>query len=308
MASLRTWLAVGLTGIAVVGAATLGVALAPDGRPGRPASAPPVTAVTDDPILVGAGDIASSGSGDSATAKLLAQIPGTVFTIGDNAYPHGAAADFRRYYRPTWGKFLDRTRPAPGNHDYETSGARAYFDYFGAAAGPGRRGYYSYDLGSWHIVSLNSEISMRAGSAQERWLRRDLDASSQQCTLAYWHRPRFTSGAFHAPSTSTGPLVRALYDHHADVIVNGHNHQYERFGKMNPRGRSDSARGIRFFVAGMGGGSHYPFGTVQPHSQRRNSSAYGVLKLTLHADYYDWEFVPVAGQNFTDRGTTACNG
>lgn len=258
-------------------------------------------------MLVGAGDISNSGSGDSATAALLDNISGTVFTTGDNVYPDGTSSQFNTYYEPTWGRHQARTRPSPGNHDYHTSGASGYFTYFGANAGPSGRGYYSYDLGNWHVVSLNSEISMATGSAQEQWLRSDLAASTKPCTVAYWHKPRFTSGANHAPDTSTGPLVQVLYDHNADVILTGHNHQYERFAPMNPSGGLDTARGIRHFVAGMGGASHYGFGTIRPNSQARNSDTYGVLKLTLHANSYNWRFVPEAGKTYSDGGTSSCH-
>jgi acid phosphatase type 7 len=260
-----------------------------------------------DPVLVGAGDIATSGSADSATANLLDGIAGTVFTAGDNAYPDGTTSNFNTYYEPTWGRHKARTRPSPGNHDYHVSGAADYYSYFGANAGPAGRGYYSYDLGTWHIVSLNSEVSMSVGSAQETWLRNDLAASTKPCTLAYWHKPRWTSGANHPPNTATGPLVQALYDRNAEVIVTGHNHQYERFAPMNPSGAADSARGIREFVAGMGGAGLYGFGTIQPNSQARNNNTFGVLKLTLHANSYDWQFVPAAGGTYTDSGTTACH-
>ncbi|MFE9255243.1 DNRLRE domain-containing protein [Streptomyces sp. NPDC006879] len=260
-----------------------------------------------DPVLVGAGDIANSGSGDSATASLLDNIPGTVFTTGDNAYPDGTASDFATYYEPTWGRHKARTRPAPGNHDYHTSGASAYYSYFGANAGPAGRGYYSYDLGNWHVVSLNSEISMSAGSAQEQWLRADLAGSNKPCTVAYWHKPRWTSSSGHGPSTSTGPLVQALYDYDAELILTGHNHQYERFAPQNPSGQLDNARGIRQFVAGMGGASFYGFGTIQPNSEARNSNTFGVLKLTLHEASYDWEFVPQAGKTYNDSGTGTCH-
>ncbi|HEX6685614.1 MAG TPA: metallophosphoesterase [Candidatus Limnocylindrales bacterium] len=262
---------------------------------------------TDDPVLVGAGDIANSGSADSATANLLDGIPGTIFTAGDNAYPDGSASNFTTYYEPTWGRHKARTRPSPGNHDYVTAGASAYYNYFGVNAGPSGRGYYSYDLGNWHIVSLNSEVSMATGSAQEQWLRQDLAASTKPCTLAYWHRPRFTSGSLHAPSTATGPLVQALYEFNAEVIVTGHNHHYERFAPMNPGGTLDNTRGIRHFVAGMAGAGFYTFGTIQPNSQARNNDTNGVLKFTLHSDGYTWQFVPVAGKTYTDSGTTACH-
>ncbi|GAA3771765.1 hypothetical protein GCM10022225_68820 [Plantactinospora mayteni] len=269
---------------------------------------PPTTPPSSgDPVLVGAGDIATSGSGDSATAALLDSIAGTVFTTGDNVYDNGTASEFNSYYQPTWGRHKARTRPSPGNHDYNTSGATGYYNYFGSTAGPAGQGYYSYDLGNWHVVSLNSNVSMSAGSAQERWLRADLAANTRPCTLAYWHHPLFTSGANHAPSTATRPLYQALYDYDADVAVFGHNHQYERFAPQNPSGARDTSRGIRSFVAGMGGASHYGFGTIAPNSEARNSDTYGVLKFTLHANGYSWQFVPEAGKSYADSGTGTCH-
>jgi acid phosphatase type 7 len=157
------------------------------------------------------------------------------------------------------------------------------------------------------VVSLNSETSMSVGSAQEQWLRNDLAANTQPCIFAHWHRPRFTSGSNHSGSTATGPLVQALYDHRADLVVTGHNHQYERFAQMNPSGQLDTANGTRHFVAGVGGAGLYSFGTVQPNSQARNSDTHGVLKFTLHANSYDWQYVPVAGRTYTDSGTTTCH-
>jgi len=272
-----------------------------------PSPSPTVSPAPGDPVLVGAGDIADSGSRDSATANLLDGIAGTVFTAGDNVYPNGTASDFANFYEPTWGRHKARTRPAPGNHDYNTSGATGYYNYFGASAGPSGRGYYSYDLGNWHIVSLNSEVSTSSTSAQVQWLRADLAASTKPCTFAYWHKPRFTSGSNHAPNTAVGPMVQALYDFNAEVIVAGHNHQYERFAPMNPSGGLDTARGIRHFVAGMGGAGAYSFGTIQPNSQARNSGAAGVLKFTLHANGYSWQFVPVAGQTYSDSGSGSCH-
>ena len=268
-----------------------------------PTTPPP----SGDPVLVGAGDISNSGSGDTATAALLDGIAGTVFTTGDNVYNNGTTSEFNTYYQPTWGRHKARTRPSPGNHDYNTSGASGYYRYFGANAGPSGQGYYSYNLGNWHIVSLNSNVSMRATSPQVQWLRADLPANTRPCTLAYWHHPLFTSGANHAPSTSTRPLYQALYDFNADVVVFGHNHQYERFAPQNPTGGLDNARGLRAFVAGMGGASHYSFGTIQPNSQARNSDTYGVLKFTLHANSYDWQFVPQAGRTYADSGTGTCH-
>ena len=259
-----------------------------------------------DPVLVGAGDIAScSGSGDEATAKLIEGIAGTVYTTGDNAYESGSSSEFADCYDPTWGRFKSRTYPSPGNHEYNTSGATGYYEYFGAAAGDPTKGYYSYNLGTWHIVVLNSEISTASGSAQEKWLREDLIANPTTCTLAYWHQPRFSSSSSHGSTISVQPLWQALYDHHADVVINGHDHTYERFDPQSPSGAAD-VNGIREFVAGMGGRSHYGFGTILPNSVARNSDTYGVLKFTLHTDSYDWQFVPEAGKNYADSGTALC--
>ncbi|HJS19261.1 MAG TPA: metallophosphoesterase [Anaerolineales bacterium] len=262
-------------------------------------------AQTSDPVFVGAGDIASCGNNqDEATANLLDSIPGTVFTLGDNVYPDGTLTQYNNCYGPTWGRHKNRTRPVPGNHDYHVFGAAGYFDYFGAAAGDRSRGYYSYDLGAWHIIALNSEIAHNAGSAQEQWLRADLTAHPNVCTLAYWHKPRFSSGA-HGNSNSFQALWQALYEYRADVILNGHDHTYERFAPQTPNGQADS-NGIREFVVGTGGAGLYVFSAIKPNSEVRNNTAHGVLKLTLHATSYDWQFVPIAGQTFTDSGTANC--
>ncbi|MDZ5623345.1 DNRLRE domain-containing protein [Nocardioides sp. HM23] len=261
-----------------------------------------------DPVIVGAGDIATAGSGDTKTAALINALPdAAVYTTGDNSQGNGTAEEFAAHYEPSWGVFKARTRPVPGNHDYKTPGATGYYDYFGPLAGPSGLGYYSYDIGEWHLVALNSEITMAKGSAQEVWLRNDLALSTKPCTLAYWHRPLYTSGATHKPAIATRPLFRALYDNNAEVVLNGHNHQYERFAPMDPFGVPDATRGIRQFVVGTGGASHYAFGTVQPNSEVRDNVAYGVLKLTLRAASYDWEFIPIAGQTFTDSGSGACH-
>ena len=272
-----------------------------------PSPTPTTTPPAGDPVLVGAGDIANSGSGDTATWNLLKTIGGDVFTVGDNAYDSGTSTEFANYYQPTWGQELARTHPAPGNHDYGTANAAGYFGYFGANAGPANRGYYSFDLGNWHIVSLDSEIARDATSAQVQWLVSDLAASTKPCTLAYWHKPLFTSGSNHAPDATQKPLFQALYDANADVVVTGHNHQYERFAPQNPNGAADPARGIREFVAGMGGASHYTFGTIQANSEARNSDTFGLLKFTLHANSYDWQFVPEAGKTYNDNGTGTCH-
>jgi len=266
-----------------------------------------------DPVLVGAGDIAScSSTGDEATANLVDGIAGTVFLLGDNAYDNGTATEYANCYDPSWGRFKSRTKPSPGNHEYNTTNATGYYGYFGAAAGDPTKGYYSYDVGNWHIIVLNSNsecgtISCAAGSPQELWLRADLQANNQPCTLAYWHHPRFNSGADHGNSTAVAPFWDALYEFNADVILNGHEHVYERFAPQTPAGVADAARGIRQFTVGTGGRSHYTFGTIQPNSEKREANTYGVLKLTLHANSYDWQFVPVAGSTFTDAGTGTCH-
>jgi hypothetical protein len=262
-------------------------------------------------VLVGAGDIAScSSGGDAATAKLLDGIGGTVFTVGDHAYPEGTAAQFKNCYGPTWGRHKGRTRPTVGNHDYNTAGAAGYFGYFGARAGDRQKGYYSYDRGQWHIVALNSNCprvrGCGGGSAQLQWLRNDLKRNSgTPCTLAYWHHARFSSGE-HGNDPRTAPFWEALYNHHADVIVSGHDHDYERFALQAPNGTRDQKRGIREFVVGTGGGRHYPFESVKANSQVRNATTNGVLKLTLGASSYQWKFVPEAGKTFTDSGTAKC--
>jgi len=259
-------------------------------------------------VFVGAGDIAScSSTGDEATATLLDGISGTVFTLGDNAYETGSVSEFSNCYNPSWGRHKTRTRPAPGNHDYGTAGAAGYYGYFGSAAGNPATGYYSYDLGEWHIIALNSNLANGTGSAQEQWLRADLAASTKSCTLAYWHHPRFSSGFEHGSDVSLQALWQALYDANADVILSGHDHDYERFAPQTPAGVADATRGIREFVVGTGGRSHYSLGTVQANSQVFNGTTYGLLKLTLSPGAYSWQFVPVSGGTFTDSGTGSCH-
>ena len=261
--------------------------------------------------LVGAGDIGSCNwDRDQATATLLDNIPGTVFTAGDNAYPSGTFAQFQNCYGPTWGRHYARTRPSVGNHDYRTSGASGYYRYFGAAAGPSGQGYYSYNLGDWHIVVLNSMCQTIGGcsarSPQAQWLRGDLAANPRRCTLAYWHHPVFTSGE-HGNDPRMRPTFQILYDNNADLVINGHDHDYERFAPQTPSGTADPARGIREIVVGTGGAKLRPFATIRPNSEKRNANTWGVIKLTLTANSYSWQFVPVAGQTFTDSGTTNCH-
>jgi acid phosphatase type 7 len=279
---------------------------------GRPLSWPSASAEDHATILVGAGDVADCRdlSGAEATAKLLEQIPGTVMVPGDLAYPDGSKENFECYDK-TWGRVKSRTRPSPGNHEFHAAGATPYFDYFGPAAGDSKNGYYSYELGTWHIVVLNSECGdvggCDAGSRQEKWLRADLAAHPVACTLAYWHKPLFSSGGAHGNDPEIKPLWQALYEANADVVVNGHDHDYERFAPQTPDGGSAAARGIREFVAGTGGKNHRPFGPPKPNSEVRDATAFGVLKLTLKPNAYDWQFIPEAGKSFTDSGTGTCH-
>lgn len=256
----------------------------------------------NDPIIVAAGDICASATDCTPTELLNQQInPTRVLTLGDNAYEDGTASDYATKYDPNWGQEKARTSPAPGNHDYHLSGAPGYFDYFAVPQ------YYSYDIGAWHLISLNGEISASAGSAQETWLKNDLATHTNQCVLAYWHEPRWSSGTTHGSSSYFDAFWRDLYAAHADIVLNGHEHNYERFAPQNPSGIAD-ANGIREFVAGTGGADEgsYPFGTPIANSQVRNTGTAGVLKLTLHPTSYDWQFVPVAGKTFTDTGSTSC--
>ena len=276
----------------------------------RPTSLSRSIAASGDPVLVGAGDIADCGlRADTATARLVATIGGTVFTAGDNAYPNGSARQFRNCYGPTWGRFRARTRPAPGNHDWVTRGLAGYRGYFGARAAPRGRSWYSYELGTWHVIVLDSDCSFVGGcgsrSAQGRWLVADLRASAKRCTLAIWHHPRFSSGQ-HGNATAVAPFWRALYNAGAEVVINGHDHDYERFAPQTPTGRADRARGIREFVVGTGGAALRPFATSRPNSQHRTARAHGVIRLVLHATSYEWRFIPTAG-SFRDSGSGPCH-
>jgi hypothetical protein len=276
--------------------------------PGLVSPQPP----TGDPVLVGAGDIVDCGSGgDEATATLLDGIEGTVFTVGDNAYERGSAEEFRDCYEPSWGRHRDRTRPAPGNHDWGTRGLAGYRDYFGdAAAGPGGSSWYSYELGAWHVIVLDSECDKVDGcgpdSPQGEWLAADLAASQATCTIAIFHIPRFSSGEEHGNDPDMDAFWRPLYAAGVDVIVNGHDHDYERFAPQDPDGREDRAAGIRQFVVGTGGTALRTFDTPVANSELRASVAHGVIALTLHPSSYDWAFIS-AGNAFGDHGTANCH-
>ena len=277
-------------------------------------AAVPGAAHTTTVTLVGAGDIASCNyTQDSATARLLGRIPGTVFTLGDNAYPDGTVRQFRECYKPTWGEYKRRTRPTPGNHDYHTEGARGYFNYFGGRARPSR-GYYSYERGRWHIVALNSNCD-RDGvggcgrrSPQGRWLRNNLSNHQARCTLAYFHHPLYATGT-NTTFTKVRPLWRILYRRGADVILSGHAHRYERYAPITPEGVRDPEKGIRQFVVGTGGnsGGSEIHRDQAPGLQVVKLGTLGVLKLHLGAGFYHWKFVPIAGRTFTDSGTDECH-
>jgi acid phosphatase type 7 len=281
-----------------------------------------------DPVIAAAGDIAcdpadpnfNGGAGTTdycrmaATANLLGAKPyAAALTIGDNQYEDGAPlSKWLGSYDLSWGHYLSITRPVVGNHEYQTGTASGYFDYFGSlASGVQGRGYYSYDVGAWHIVALNSECGYvggcGAGSVEETWLRNDLAAHPAACTLAYWHEPRFTSG-WSGAHPDYDAWWKDLFNSGADVVLNGHDHVYERFGPQDPAGAADAAQGIREFVVGTGGKNHSSFPYVAPNSQVRNANTFGLLELTLHAGSYDWRFAPIAGSSFTDSGSTACHG
>ena len=297
-----------LLGLGLAVAAVSFVTLSP--LPAIPSSA--ATRADQNAILIGAGDIADCKdlSGAEATAKLLDQLPGTVMAVGDLAYPDGSKENFVCYDK-TWGRAKSRTRPAVGNHEFHSAGGTPYFDDFGAAAGDPKTGYYSYELGTWHIIVLNSECQdiggCEAGSPQEKWLRADLSAHPAACTLAYWHKPLFSSGSAHGDDLTVKPLFQALYEANADVVVTGHDHDYERFAPQTPDGTPDSKRGIREFVVGTGGKNHRPFGEPKPNSELRDATAFGVLQLTLKPGGYDWRFIPEPGKTFTDSGSGTCH-
>ena len=264
------------------------------------------------PIVVAAGDISTCyGEGDQATAELLGAIHGTVLALGDEAYENGSPEQFASCYDPTWGQFKASTKPVPGNHEYHTEQAAGYFGYFEDDAGKQGQGYYSFDLGNWHLIALNSNCSDVGGcgvsSPQGRWLKNDLSTNSRKCTLAYFHYPLFTSGTYRPGIPAMRQLWGGLYRAGVDVVLNGHDHNYQRFASQDPEGKEDPERGIREFVVGTGGASHYAIPSPIANTQRYDDHTYGVLKLTLRPVSYGWRFVPMAGQTFTDYGSTRCH-
>ncbi len=294
----------------------------------RPAVARKVARVPGVAVVVAAGDIAcdpGSGAfgngGGTATwcrardtfALIRAIDPDLVLPLGDEQYDDGRLTKFRRSYDLSWGSMRLRSRPVPGNHEYGVADASGYFRYFGARAGSPGRGWYSYDLAGWHLVALNSNCSLvgcAVGSPQYRWLQADLGSHPLSCTLAYFHHPRFSSGPHgdDLEATWTRDLWRLLYARGADLVLNGHDHIYERFAPMTPAGVVDRSTGIREFVVGTGGVQHYWIDQVRWASQVRNARAFGVLRLSLAPDRYAWRFVPVAGSSFSDSGFGRCHG
>ncbi len=263
------------------------------------------------PVITAGGDIAAliPSAATKATANLVTSINPTVaLTLGDNQYPDGALAEFRTGYGPTWGDFKWKTRPTPGNHEYHLPRAAGYFGYFGSRA-PGR--WYSFNVGSWHLISLNSNCAeiggCAAGTPQYEWLKADLASHPARCILAYWHHPRWSSGSHHGNFSPVGPFVQLLYNAGAEVVLSGHEHNYERFAPQTPGGALNRTRGIVQFVAGTGGYSHYGFGPPDTNSLVRNGRTHGVLRMTLHPGSYDFRFRPIAGSSFTDTGSRTCH-
>lgn len=276
-------------------------------EPSSPSATPSPTAP---PVVLAAGDLAiCQASTDDATAELVTGLDGTVLTLGDHAYANGTAVEFAECYAPTWGRFLDRTRPVLGNHDYHTDLGAPYFAYFGAAAGTPGEGWYSFDLGAWHLVALNSNcelVGCSRDSAQGQWLAADLAARPTHCTLAFMHHPRWSSGP-EGDQAKVAELWTILVEGGADVVLSGHAHVYERLAPVDEAGMVDTERGVRQFVVGTGGRSLYGFGPINPASEVRANTSYGVLKLVLHEDRYDWEFLPTDAGGFTDSGSGTCH-
>lgn len=288
-------------------------------------SVPSTVASPQDTVVVAAaGDIAcalfgqdspaelgrASACHEMETSDLLLQTDGlaAVLTLGDNQYPNGSVKDFQTSYDRSWGRLKSITHPSMGNHEGDGAG---YYAYFGDAAGPSGRGYYSFDVGAWHVIALNSNDRCRIvvcdrQSAQVAWLKDDLARHPRRCTLAYWHHPRFSSGK-HGDDDTMGPIWEVLYTSGVDLVLTGHDHDYERLAPLDAVGRLDRARGIRSFIVGTGGKTHFAFSQAKPTSEARNSDTFGILKLTLHPTSYEWEFVPEAGKTFTDQGMGQCH-
>ena len=279
---------------------------------GRGGEEPPRSTATT--TLLAAGDIAECGEdGDEQTAALLAEYPdAAIATLGDNAYQHGTFEEFEECYGPSWGRFVERTHPATGNHDHATEDARGYYEFFGERGGPFDDYFYSYELGAWHVVVLNSDCwrigGCEAADRQIEWLRQDLEQSGARCTLAYWHRPPFSSGRYGDPKATdrVRPLWDTVVDAGVELVLAGHEHSYERFAPMNAAGEADP-NGTELIIVGTGGGNLRPFRNPPlPTTEVRDAGTWGVLKLELRPDGYDYDFLPVAGKTFTDSGSGVC--
>lgn len=272
-------------------------------------STPTLTPTPTPAILVGAGDISVCGNpGDEATAKLLEQIPGTIFTAGDNSNDDGTLNQYKKCFGPTWGQFKDHIRPALGNHDNKDDG-QDYYSYFGKAAGSAGKGYYSYDLGAWHIIVLNSNCPGGCGknSKQVKWLKLDLKDHPTRCSLAYWHHPFYTSG-FGENNEKMGLIWEVLYQAGVEMVINGHDHHYERFAPQDPYGNPDPLKGIREFIVGTGGAYSIGInGQPSAHSEKQILDTFGVLKLSLFEDRYTWNFIPEEGRTGADSGADICH-
>jgi hypothetical protein len=275
----------------------------------------PPTATPTPVALIGAGDVVVCGvDDDEQTAAIveqqLALFPNAgVFIAGDTVNESGRAVEYRNCFSPSWGRFLDRIRPAPGNHDVMTDRGAPYYAYFGKAAGEPGMGYYSYNLGSWHIVALNSNCDVIAcgkDSKQVQWLREDLQKNQQPCTLLYWHHPRFSSGLEGSVGTVSS-FWRTAYEFGAELVVNGNDHDYERFAPQDADGKPDPAQGVREFVVGTGGAELRGWGTIKPNSEVRDNKTHGVVLFELYADHYTWNFLPAEGGSFTDSGSGSCH-
>jgi acid phosphatase type 7 len=276
------------------------------------------------PSIAAAGDIAcdpadrdyNGGAGRNGRCQqravsdgLLSAGVSAVLPLGDEQYENGALAKFMASYHPTWGRLNPIVRPIPGNREYETPGASGYYAYFGAAAGDPAKGYYSYDLGSWHIVALNSNcefVACNAGSPQEQWLRADLAAHRTACTLLYWHHPRFAAGGA-GQAEDTSALFNAAYAARAELVLVGHAHIYERYTPFSPTGVGEPGRGVRQIIVGTGGEEQSRLAPPVPGVEVRSNTSLGYLRVTLRPTGYDWQFVPVAGGALNDRGSTACH-
>lgn len=260
--------------------------------------------------FIGAGDISMCNRSDHYnTALLLEKYPGEIFTAGDNSNDEGYAEEYKNCFAPSWGRFFSRIHPVPGNHDYRVKEGKPYYDYFGNKAGKKGEGYYSYDVGPWHIIALNSNcdyVGCGPDSEQYKWLKRDLKNNPSRCTMAIWHHPRVSS-APEGKDKSVKPFWDLLYEYGADVIVNGHSHIYERYAPQNPDLKIDYESGLVQFIVGTGGAFFEDLKTIQANSQAKITQTHGILVFELYEDRYDWGFLPVDGVSFFDSGTMYCH-